>query len=105
MEKVKIILGTTKNSKKSTDNNITKIDLGECETLLRNYYNISSNELLYLKQIEVEQEGMNIKKVEYDVFSKLSQSNLTKLNLSICKDTKITLKVPIIISESIDKLQ
>ena len=47
---------------------------------------------------------MNIKKVEHDVFSKLSQSNLTKLNLSICKDTKITLKVPIIISESIDKL-
>ena len=32
---------------------------------------------------------MKIKKVEYDVYCKLSQSNLTKLNLSICKNVKI----------------
>ena len=47
---------------------------------------------------------MSIKKVEYNVYSKLSQSNLIKLNLSICKDRKITLSVPVIISESLDKL-
>ena len=104
IDKIKIAFRTTQNSKNDTNRNITKIDLGECETLLRKYYNISKNEFLYLKQIEVEQEDMQINKVEYDVYSKLSQSNLTKLNISICKNTKITLSVPIIITESLDKL-
>ena len=104
IDKVKIIFRTTQSSKNNTSNNITKIDLGECETLLRNHYNISNDEFIYLKQTEIEQEGMNTKKVEYDVYSRLSQSNLIKLNLSLCEDTKITLSIPIIISESLDKL-
>ena len=29
------------------------IDLGECEILLRNYYNISNNETLYMKKIDI----------------------------------------------------
>ena len=32
---------------------MTSIDLGECETLLRNYYNISNNETLYMKKMDI----------------------------------------------------
>ena len=32
-----------KNQRNNLNNSMTKIDLGECEILLRNYYNISIN--------------------------------------------------------------
>ena len=102
--KIKIAFRTTQNSKVDTNDNLTKIDLGECETLLRIHYNISKIELIYLKQTEIEQEGIKIKKVEYDIYSRLSNSYLIKLNLTSCENTKMTLSVPIAISESLDKL-
>ena len=47
---------------------------------------------------------MQIKKIECDIYSKLSNSNLVKLNLSVCANTKMTLSVKIKISENIDIL-
>ena len=46
---------------------------------------------------------MKAKKIEYDVYSKLSGNNLEKLNLTICKDTKVSINIPIEISGNIDK--
>ena len=104
IDKITIVFKTTEKSINNTNDNLTKIDLEECETLLRNCYNISKNELIYLKQTEIEQEGMQIKKIECDIYSKLSNSNLVKLNLSVCANTKMTLSVKIKISENIDIL-
>ena len=84
---------------------MTTIDLGECETLLREFYNISKNEILYMKKIDIFQEGMKMPKIEYDVYSKLSGNKLEKLNLSVCSNSKISLSVPVEISESLDKLK
>ena len=42
-EKLTVTLTTTKNQKNNTNNNITIIDLGECEGLFRKEYNISEN--------------------------------------------------------------
>ena len=47
-EKIITTLTTSENQKNNKNNNMTRIDLGECETLLRNFYNISINETLYL---------------------------------------------------------
>ena len=52
-EKMKIILSTTQNQKNNTNENITLIDLGECEILLRKKNNISDDEILYMKNIEI----------------------------------------------------
>ena len=41
---------------------MTSIDLGECEILLRKFYNISLNEIIYIKKIDVNQQGMKIPK-------------------------------------------
>ena len=40
-DKMSITLTTVQNQKNNINQNITKINLGECESLLRNYYNIS----------------------------------------------------------------
>ena len=102
--KISITLTTTQNQKNNINNNKTIIDLGDCENLLREEYNISENDLLYMKKIDVFQEGMKIPKIEYDIYSKLSGNNLTKLNLTICKNSKIQLFIPIKITENLDKL-
>ena len=100
-----ITLTTTVNQKNDTNNNNkTSIYLEQCETLLREYYNISDDQLIYIKKIDVIQEGMKITKVEYDVYTKLFGENLTKLNLSICENAKISITVPVKINENIDIL-
>ena len=47
---------------------------------------------------------MKIPKIEYDIYAKLNGTTLTKLKKSICKQLKITLNMPIEISENLDKL-
>ena len=103
-EKTTVTFTTFQNQKNNTNNNITIIELGECEKSLRNHYNISNNQTLYMKKIEVNQEGMKILKIEIDVYCKFSGKNLTKLNLSVCSDIKIYLSVPSSIPENIDIL-
>ena len=79
-EKMTVTFTTTENQKKNKNNNMSTIDLGDCEYLLKNKYNISINETLYMKKIDIVQEEMTTTKVEYDVYCKLSGSNLIKLN-------------------------
>ena len=83
-EKLKITFTTTQNQKNNIFNNMAKIDLGECETELRNFYHIPDNEILYMKKIDIIQEGMKTIKVEYDAYAKLFGNKLINLNLTVC---------------------
>ena len=107
-EKMTLTLTTTENLKNiilnNSNINMTVVDLEECEVLLRNHYNISDNERLYMKKMDVTQEKMKIPKIKYDVYCKLNGTNLIKLNLSICYNSQISLLVPVKITESIDKV-
>ena len=49
-EDMLVILTTTLNQKNNINNNMTLINLEECEYLLRKFYNISDNETLYIKK-------------------------------------------------------
>ena len=71
---------------------MTTIDLGECETKLKRKYNISSNEILYILKIDLMIE--NIQKVEYEVYYNFTKNNLTKLNLTVCKNIEIAISIP-----------
>ena len=103
-EKMTITLATTQNQKNNMNNNLTTIDLGECENLLKKEYKIQDNETLYMKKIDIIQEGMKIPKIDFDVYYKTLNGNLEKLNLTICKNSKISLLVPVSLTEDIDKL-
>ena len=102
-EKLIITFTTTENQKNNINNNMTRIDLGECESLLLNYYNLSYNESLYMKKMDIIQEGTKTLKVEYDVYAKLFGTNLIKLNLTACEKSKISISIPIILTGNIDK--
>ena len=101
---MKITLTTTNFEENKENNNVTSINLGECENKLRLYYNVSKEENLYMKQIEVFQIGMKIPKIEYDIYCKLNGSYLVKLDKTVCNEIKVDIFIPIIISENIDEL-
>ena len=97
VDKVRYTITTTSNQK-IEDNKIinnSKIDLGECENKLKDKYNISKNENLYILKVDVLIN--NLRKVEYDVYYPFNDNNFTKLNLTICKDTKVDISIPAII--------
>ena len=71
----------------------SKIDLGKCEEILKNFYNISQFEPLIIKKIETLIENKPTKKLEYEVYDK----NYTKLNLSICENE--TIKISSIVGD------
>ena len=104
IEKMKWTLTTLKNEKNHINNkNMTSIDLGNCETSLRNEYNIPGNKELYIKKIEIFEEKMKSFNVEYDVFCKLFGTNLMKLNLIACSNDKILIYIHFIMNGNIDK--
>ena len=103
-EKINVTLTTLQNQKNNINQNMTTIDFGTCENSLRNYYNITNNQTIYMKKYDFFQEGYSIPKVEFDVYSKLSETNLIKLNLTVCNNSKIKISIPIELTENIDKL-
>ena len=101
--KIQITFTNIENQKNNLESNISTIDLGDCEILLRKYYNLTNNHTIYIKKIDIIQEGMKAKKVGYNVYSKLSGKNLEKLNLTVCEKTKIFINIPIEINGNPDK--
>ena len=79
------------------------LDLKECDNILKNTYNISKNNSLYIFQLIVEEPGMKIPKVEYEIYYPFNIYNLTKLNLTYCKNQKIEIIIPVKINDTLDK--
>ena len=101
----KLTITNTANQKNSeNDKYSTTINLGECETKLKEHYKIPLDDPLYILKIDVEQKGMKIPKIEYEVYYNLNGKNLEQLNLSICQNTKIDISIPVEITEDLDKL-
>ena len=103
-EKMKILLTNSENQNMTKYENTTSMDLDSCEILLRNHYNITYNEKIYIKKIDVIQDGMKIPKIEYDIYSKLKGRNLIKLNKTLCEKEKINLFIPLEITQQIEIL-
>lgn len=76
--------------------------MGECEQILKERYNISENDTLYMRKIDIKQEGMRIPKVEYDIYCKNFDNKLIQMNKSFCEESKISLLVPVTISEYLE---
>ena len=100
---VSIILTTTYNQSLNGSEVQTSINLGKCEYKLKDTYNISYNDSLYILKIEVNETGMKIPKIEYEVYYSLYDKNLVKLNLSVCKEYKAEISIPVYINDNIEK--
>ena len=101
---------TTKNENNllnlNNDNNennrkISKIDLGYCENILKEYYHIDNNESLIIIKYEKITNISKEKVLQYEVYEPY---NKTKLNLSLCDNTTISIYVPIVLSDELQKV-
>ena len=88
---------------KEENSNSTNINLGECENILKEFYNISEESKLYILKIDKEQKDKNYPQIEYEVFYPLIDGNIELLNLSLCDGIGIEIFIPIIINDTIDK--
>ena len=88
------------NQKNINYQNISSIDLGECENAIKEKYIIPKNETLLIFKTEKYIEGLLIPFIEYEIFN---QKTKEKLNINVCKDKniKITITTPVSINESI----
>ena len=79
----------------SDDYNMSIIDLAECETLLKDEYNIKEKDsLIFIKQEKISDKASE-KNIQYECFEPY---NKTKLNLSICSGVNINLYVKLELS-------
>ena len=84
--------------------NTTNIDLVKCEKKLKEHYNISENESLYILKMDVKQEGYKIPKIQYEVYYPLNHSSkLCLLDLSVCEDVNIDVHLPLTLEGSLNQ--
>ena len=79
----KLQIAPLNNQKGNDNNNISTIDIGECEQKLRNYNDIPENEHLLIFKIDAYKEGYNIPIVEYEIYRYKTRE---KLELDICQN-------------------
>ena len=84
--------------KNNTSNNISSIDLGECENILKKYYKINS--ILILKT-DIKSEKAKSTSVQYELYHPTERY---KLDTSLCGNTKIKISVPVNLSTEIENL-
>ena len=94
---IKYQITSTYNQKNKKYNNISTINLGECETKIRLQHNICNDTTLLIFKIDIKEEGLLIPIIEYEVYNSETKE---KLNLEICKDIKINISIPVNIDEN-----
>ena len=76
--------------------NISIIDLGQCEFLLKKENNINENDSLIFIKSEIKTNKVSEKNVKYDAYNPY---NKEKLNLSICEEIPVNIYFPMELSK------
>ena len=89
---------TSDNQKNNKYDNISTIDLGECEDILRGIYNIDKSLPLIIFKVDYFIPGILIPVIGYNVFHPINNS---LLNLSYCQKSEVNISIPVSLNESI----
>mgnify|MGYP003571295984 CR=1 FL=1 len=85
-------ISTLDDQKKNKNSGISSIDLGECENILKQHYNLTNNQSLIIIKLDFKNKNKSSTYVQYEVFEPI---NKTRLNLDYCSNLKIVINVPI----------
>ena len=88
----------TLNNNSLNNNNLSIIDLGNCETILKEKYNLNENDNLIILKKEKKTNKAFEKEVQLEIYEPY---NRTKLNISLCDETNINIYVKAKLSEEI----
>ena len=95
-ENVAIQISTLEDQKNNNNQNISSIDLVECEDILKTHYKTSNNKSIIVVKTDIKNEDLSSIYVQYELYD---PDNLTQLNLDLCKDVKIIINVPVDLDE------
>ena len=87
--------------KKNSTNQFSRIDLGVCEDILRDTYNIDKNVSLIILKYERLTTISSERNLQYEVYE---PTKMTRLNLSVCSEIPIDIHVPVILSQETQQL-
>ena len=87
---------TTDNQNNEKYEDISSIQLGECEKILKKEYKIDENLPLIIFKIDHFVPGILIPVIGYDIFDPI---NKTKLNLTYCKNEIVDFQIPVSLNE------
>ena len=90
-------LSTVSYQKNNSDNTMTIIDLGQCESILKKGSGLDENEELIILKIDNYIQGFNVPIIEYVIFNK---NGKILLDLNYCDKTPINYYIPLLINES-----
>ena len=96
-----IQLSTLEDQENSDNNDISNIDFGECEEILKKTKGIPNSEQLIVYKTDIKSEDLSLTYVVYEVYHPF---NLQKLDLSVCSEVDITINVPIKLNDKIEEL-
>ena len=89
------------NEKKNTTKQSSVINLGYCENILKEYYHIESNVSLIIIKYEKLSNSSTERALQYEVYEPV---NKTKLNLSLCDNTTISIYTPVVLSDELQQI-
>ena len=87
--------------KNSDNENISSIDLGDCEERLRSYYHLKDEDSLIVYKIDIKSSDLTQTYVQYQIYD---SRNFSLLELSVCSDLKISVNTPVVLSSSTSSL-
>ena len=88
---------TTDNQNLKDYEDISVINLGDCEKRLRDAYDIDEDTPIIILKLDINKEGLSIPIVQYEAYDSETKQYL---NLSVCNDTKISIILPASIDEN-----
>ena len=91
-----IYLITSSFNQKYKDYNISTVNLGLCENILKEQYKINDNDSLIIFIFENYIDGFSIPIIEYEIFDPNTKE---ELNLDFCRNVKINISIPVSIDE------
>ena len=100
-DNVHYVLMTLEKAKNNTHEQISRIDIGECEDKLRQTNNINNNTALLILLLEKKSNISSERNLQFEIYESL---NKTKLDLTVCKDIPIEIYVPLILNDKLINL-
>ena len=91
-ENVVFQLSKVEDQKNNDNPDISSIDLGECENILKEKYKIPFEDSLLIIKTDIKNEDLTVTNVQYEIYDPYT---LEKLDMNICKEVKIVVNSPV----------
>ena len=89
-------VSAVEDQKNSDDKDVSNIDLGECETILKNKNNISIYDDLIIFKIDMKDIEQSSTYVQYEIYNPYT---FDQLDLDVCKDININIYAPVYLDD------